>query len=252
MKKVRFAVITAVAVFGIVAVAQAVTNTYTFSGKVSPSKAGTKKKPVAVSVSFNLGIGETATQRPATIKSVEIAIPDGKVNGKPFPKCTVAILTANGPSGCPKGSQVGGGAIESVAGDSANPADKSLACHVDAKAFNAANGHLLLHVVGSPSAPKPCAIPISQTIDATLKTSGSTTTLKFTIPDNLTHPIPGFDNVPTSVIGSVKKLTKTVKGKKVPFIAATACKGGKHVIKAKITLENGTVEQTSGNVPCKK
>ena len=253
MTKVRIGAITALAVFSIVAVAHAVTNTYTFSGSVSPKKAGTKKKPKAVSVNFKLNVAEAAGQRPATIKSADIKIPNGKVNGSAFPKCTVATLTAQGPNGCPKGSLVGGGQIDSVAGATADPNDKSLACHVDAKAYNAANGHLLLYVQG---APPTCAIPIQQTIDATLKTSGSTTTFKFTIPDNLTHPIPGFDNVITQLIGNVKKLTvtKRVKGKKtkVPFIASTGCSGGKHTISAKVTLEDGTVQNVSASVPCSK
>lgn len=250
MTKVRIAVVTALAALGIAAVAHAVTNTYTFSGSVSPSKAGTKKKPKPVGIKFTLGVGETTGQRPATIKSVEIAIPNGKVNSKPFPKCTVATLTSSGPSGCPKGSQVGSGRIQSVAGQSSDPADKSLGCLVDAKAFNAAGGHLLLHVAAVPGQ---CAIPgLQKTIDATLKTTGTTTKLAFTIPPDLVHPIAGVDNVPISIAGSVKKLTKKVKGKKVPFIASTGCSGGKHVIKAKITLENGTVEQASGSVNCKK
>jgi hypothetical protein len=249
MTKVRIAVVTALAALGIAAVAHAVTNTYTFSGKVSPSKAGTKKKPTSVSVSFKLGVGEVAGQRPASIKSVEIRIPNGKVNGNSFPKCSVAILTGKGPSGCPKGSQVGSGQFQSVAGASTDPNDKSLPCNASAKAFNAANGHLLLYVTG---APPTCAIQINKTIDATLKTSGTTTTLKFTIPDDLVHPVAGVDNTPTSITGSVKKLTRKAKGKKVPFIASTGCAGGKHVIDAKVTLEDGTVQQVSGDVPCKK
>jgi hypothetical protein len=249
MTKVRIAVVAALAALGFAAVAHAVTNTYTLSGKVSPSKAGTKKKPMPVSVSFKIGVAETAGQRPASIKAVEVQIPNGKVNGKSFPKCSVAILTDKGPSGCPKGSQVGGGQFDSIAGSSTDPNDKSLACRATAKAFNAANGHLLIFVSG---APPTCAIAINKTIDATLKTSGSTTTLKFTIPDDLVHPVPGFDNTPTSILGSVKKLTRNVKGKKVPFIASTGCSGGKHVIKSKVTLENGTVQQVTGEVPCKK
>ena len=249
MHKVRIAALAALAVFSVVAVAHAVTNTYTLSGTVSPSKAGTKKKPTAVAVTFKIGVGEAAGQRPASIKSVEVKIPNGKVNGKSFPKCTVAILTSKGPSGCPKGSEVGSGEFDSIAGATADPNDKSLPCHATAKAFNAANGHLLLYLTG---APPTCAISINKTIDATLKTSGTTTTLKFTIPDDLVHPVPGFDNTPTTITGKVKKLTRKVKGKKVPFIASTGCTGGKHTITAKVTLENGTVQNASGTVPCKK
>src|SRR3954447_23174910 len=92
MKKISIAalaIVLVVASAAFAAVAQQ--NTYSVTASTSPTKAGTKKKPVAIKLIFNYKVGETHGQRPAVVNKYDIgfdglkADPDGPahVHGHP-------------------------------------------------------------------------------------------------------------------------------------------------------------------------
>ena len=92
-----FAVTTFVLAIAAVAYAQT-TNTYTVTGGTSPTKAGSKKKPVPVQVKFGYTVGTTNGDRPSPVKKYSIRFAGLNVNTKPFPKCSATTLENEGPS----------------------------------------------------------------------------------------------------------------------------------------------------------
>ena len=249
MRNARIAVFAALAVLGLVAaVAFAATNSYTVKGSVSPSKAGTPTKPKPASVGFAVNVTEASGLRPAAISTVELTVPDGVLNQKPFPKCSASTVASNA-SSCPAGSVVGSGSAKAVAGGTADPADKSLPCSLSGKIYNGANSQVLLHVTGSPPT---CALEIDKVIVGKIRKVGKVYKVKFTIPDDLIHPAPGFTSGIESLTGTITKVTKKVKGKTVGLIATTACPGGKHRVTAKVVTEDGATQTVTTNVACTK
>src|SRR4051812_3770512 len=113
------------------------TNTYTVTGKVLPTKAGTKKNPKPVSLNFDYTVGEAAGQRPSPVKSYNIAFDGIRVNAPRFPKCTAAAMNAaQTDAGCNKKALVGIGNVENLAGPTNDPTNKSITCHLDLKVYN--------------------------------------------------------------------------------------------------------------------
>jgi hypothetical protein len=235
-----------------VAYAQSQVNTYTVTGSTSPTKAGTSAKHVGVSLKFNYTVGEKSGLRPSPIKTYAISFAGIKSNGGKFPKCTAQQITAaGGDSGCPSGAVMGTGSITNAAGATNNPSDKSLPCFLTLKVYNAGQGKAALFLKGGPNEPKPCVIDISTAINATYKTTSKGSTLSFNVPPNLMHPVPGVDNAVTNVQTTVKKLSKTSKGKKTYYFESIGgCKSGKRSISVKFTSEAGQNSTASTGAKC--
>jgi hypothetical protein len=97
--------------------------TSTVSVKLSPKKAGTTKKPKATKLTLN--IDNNATTQ--TASQLKITAPKGvTLTTKDFKKCNVDKLANEGPSACPKDSQIGptreANALAGVSGTSPSPA----------------------------------------------------------------------------------------------------------------------------------
>ena len=113
MRKLTALAVSAIAALVVVAVAHAAqVNTYTVTGKTSPSSPGSAKKPLPISLDFDYTVGEQSGQRPSPVERYTIGFYGVRSNGGLFPKCTAAsINAAQSNSGCPKGSVVGTGFI---------------------------------------------------------------------------------------------------------------------------------------------
>src|SRR5690349_418097 len=116
MRKVAM-LVAAVGLLAVAAVAYAQTqqNTYKVQGSVTPTKAGSKDKPVPVKVSFSYQVGEANGLQPSAIKRYKISFYGVRaVNGDKFPKCTADQISqaGNSDAGCLKGSLVGTGTID--------------------------------------------------------------------------------------------------------------------------------------------
>src|SRR5690349_9950514 len=96
-----------VMVLGVVVLATAVaavayaqtTNTYDVDGSTSPTRAGTSKKPVPVSVRFSYTVGSQSGARPTPVKKYSIRFSGLVVNTRAFPKCSARRLEDRGPAG---------------------------------------------------------------------------------------------------------------------------------------------------------
>src|SRR6266496_541743 len=129
---------------------------------------------------------------------------------------------------------MGDGNVENITGATANPADKSLMCHLDLTLYNGGKGALAIYLFGAPPS---CPISVSQAIPAKfVKTSGGTA-LQFSVPPTLAHPITNFDNAVVQTASTVTK--KVAKDGHGFFESQGGCKGGKRTISVTFTPESG-------------
>jgi hypothetical protein len=229
-------------------------NTYTVTGDTSPTTAGTTKKPVPIKLDFNYTVGEASGLRPALVNKYSIFFGGLSSNGGLFPKCTAAAINAAGSDiSCPAGSAVGTGNIENEAGPSNDPTNKTTACHLNLTVYNSGQSKAALFLKGGPPT---CPLNISQAIDAkyvkkTVKGIAGFA-LEFTVQGTLLNPIPGFDNSVVLVKSTIKKLTKTVKGKKVGYYESIGgCKKGKRPIQVTFTTVAGQSATATNTAKCK-
>jgi hypothetical protein len=264
--------VTGAAVVLVAAVALAAqVNTYSVTASTSPPKQGSKKKPVAEGLAFNYTVGEASGQRPAPSKHYKLFLTGLVFHGEAFPTCTADQINGLSPpsdSVCRVGALVGSGDVENIAGATANPADKSLKCHLDLKIYNAGRYALALYLKGgaNPDPAKACPLTISQAIPAVLTRTGAGTSLEFDVASNLRHPVPNIDNSVVQVASSLpvktakakkasasKKKGKKKKAKKIGYIESVGgCTGGKRKVSVEFTSETGQVVATSTDAPCRK
>jgi hypothetical protein len=115
--------IPAVAILAVAAVEVAPTiaqdspqTTLTVTPTVSPNKAGTKKKPQGVKLTFNINLDTPGDVEKPILQSGDLLFPKGSLyNGAKYPKCAQAKLAASGPAGCPAKSIMGKGTGDAFA-----------------------------------------------------------------------------------------------------------------------------------------
>lgn len=89
-------------------VAQAPVTSITVDGKVTPNKAGTKKKPQGVAISAKIKWSSEEGIEPPIITKFDVLLAKGGVyNGGKYPKCSLSVANRSGPNGCPKESIMG-------------------------------------------------------------------------------------------------------------------------------------------------
>jgi hypothetical protein len=99
-----------VAVEVVPSIAQDSPTTVTSTTIVSPSKAGTKKKPQGVKLTYKATYTTAGDVEHPIITGGTVLIPKGGLyNGGKYPKCSAATLSHGGPSGCPPHSIMGKG-----------------------------------------------------------------------------------------------------------------------------------------------
>ena len=96
-----------------VAFAQQV-NKYSVVASTTPGKAGTKTKPVPVSVKFAYKVDEASGKQPSAVKRYKISFYGVRNNGRYFKTCSASKISAagNNDAGCPSDSRVGTGTID--------------------------------------------------------------------------------------------------------------------------------------------
>jgi hypothetical protein len=235
MRKVALLATTAVAALGITSPAWAVNADQGLSVTLSPTKAGTAKKPANV----NIKVTTTTTPHDATAFATTKAVihfdKNLVFNPKKFKTCAASVIQAN-EANCPKGSQVGkGDAIGSAIGQTSN---------LTVSAFNGPSGKFMLHVVAS--------TPLQ--IDGVIQASLSKDTGKFgyklivPIPDNLQQPVPG-------VFATLQRFFTSVKAtnKGIPYVGLKGCPSTKKLsFKGDFTYTDGTSLSATSTAACKK
>jgi hypothetical protein len=177
---------------------------------VSPSKAGTKKKPKAEK--FTITVTNNVDQSKATASSIKITFPKTlKLSTKGLPQCTKSddALINGGPNICKK-SIAGSGTSHAIAGPTApTPA------HITFQVIPIVGKNEMLYYLP----------PTGATTAAVLhgKIRGSSQTI--TIPEALQQPAPGF----FSAIVDLHTVISLKKGKH-SLVTSTGCSAGGHKV----------------------
>jgi hypothetical protein len=221
-KRLLIVAATAAALFIFAAVAIAQQNVYGVSGTVASG--GSKAKPKPVGIKFGYTVGEAGGNLASPVKTYKISFKGLKADTKAVTsKCTAASINAAGDdSKCPSSAKVGSGQVKALVGTAGQPTDPNAKCNLDLTIYNGGGKHLTLFLAGD--VPN-CIAHISQAIDAPLTASGGFSTLSFTVPDTLLHPVQGLDVAVTNVTSTIKKVTK---GKRALF-SSVGCKGSREV-----------------------
>jgi len=244
--------VVSIAAFAYAQVAQV--NTYEVTASTNPTKAGTAKKPVPISLSFNYNVGEQNNNRPAVIKKYSIRFAGIRVNPSSAAVCPAATLESKGPAGCPAKAIVGTGFIENETGATNNPADKSIECNAALSVVNHGSLRASIYVAGDPNQTDPrrrCAIQLASAIPAKfVNRSGGESSLDFSVPDSLTHPgSPAISNAVVKVESKIKLMTRKGKGF---FESRGGCKSGKRRVRVLFTPENGSVATETTTARCSR
>jgi hypothetical protein len=224
--------VTALLVLAAVALAQQ--NVYTVSGTV-PS-GGTKAKPKPIGLKFGYTVGEATGNLASPVTTYKITFQGLKADTSAVKgKCTAAsINAAQSNSGCAANAKVGSGTVKALVGTAGQPTDPNAKCDLDLTIYSGGGKHLTLYLAGdTPN----CIAHIAQAIDAPLTASSTGSSLSFTVPPTLLHPVTGLDVAVTSVQSTIKKITKGKKG----FFASVGCSGQRKV-SVQFTAENGQTE----------
>src|SRR3954471_1125346 len=172
------------AVLGLLAVAGIAyaSNTYTSTGKITPSRSGTSARPTPVSAALTFTVGETTGARPSPLKTYGIGLGAGVVPHTTVAKgCTSSQANAQVlPAVCLKaasrgGANVGGGSVKAFAGPTNNTSTK-LDCFLTVTLVNSTKAnHLWIRVDGVTTGPagKTCVTAQHSSIDATFVKTGT-------------------------------------------------------------------------------
>ena len=177
MKKIGIAAIAAMSMsVAAIAVAQAPpqVNTYGMSASTSPKNAGTKKKPVPVSLIFDYKVGEKNNNRPAGVNEYKIGFAGILADNSVVPTCSYAEIQQNqGDAKCPAKSLVGAGSITNTVGLTSDPTSKAATCKLDLRLRNQKGGMVL--VLQSLPAPHARALPSTIRSTASSRTRATRT-----------------------------------------------------------------------------
>ena len=241
------AALTAILVVAAVALAEQ-QNTYTVNGKVTPTKAGTTKKPTPVKINFDYTVGEVNNQRPNPTKKYAIAFDGIRTNGGKFPACPAKKINAaaGDVSGCPAGSAVGSGSISAEVGAPSDPTTK-VPCKLTLTVYNGGQNKAALFIKGGPPT---CPTAQAKAIDASYIQSSKGTSLQFVVPPELLHQL-GLDIATTNVQSTIKLLTRKVKGKTYGYYESVGgCKGGRRNITVSFTSESNVTKKAQKTLHC--
>jgi hypothetical protein len=249
----KFAVV-GLAVLGLCAVAGIAyaSNTYHSTSKVTPSSTGTAASPKPVAVELAFTVGETSGNRPSSLAAARIGLGAGiqpntaVAKGCSSAQANAAIL----PAACDKlanrgGSQVGNGSVNALIGGSNDPTAK-IPCFLYVRLLaSTKKNHMWIRLDGkngaglqAPFPPsvrgKTCPANQNVPIDSTFVKVGSVARkgggakvpvyeLRFTVPANLVHPLPGFDSSVVSNVTNILKVSKRIGRVTHGFLESIGC-----------------------------
>jgi hypothetical protein len=214
----------------IAGVAYAVTNTLTYSSKVTFKGKPTAKKPVNTAYQGILHVDtDPPGSQPDTAPTTSVYYAKGyKTNGKYFPFCNASEIDGQPtlPAKCNK-AVVGTGTASALAG-SPGTTGSSVRENLTVKAMNGPKGKFIYLVLNStPDAP--VAIQNRVVPGAVVKSSGAFVFLvRFTVPADLQEQLGlriALTDFNVKISGTPKKVKVGRVFQKVSYLQLTACKG---------------------------
>jgi len=261
-RSLLIAVIAALGITGAAYAASKVTNHYVLKAKVTPIKSGTKQHPTPIGTQISYTVSAVPTgDRPNVVKSEDVTIQGVQANTNDFKGCDTSRLInpSEGPSTCPKGSQIGTGYFMAKIGPSSSQSSKTeVTCRVDLTVFNGTNHKIIYYIYRNAANKNECpATPdLPTTMVASLKETNAGLVQSFTIPEHVRHPTVAGSNVAldsaaVSTVVQIPAATTTVKNHKVGLVESISCPTNhQRHIAITFKLENGTSETATRLVPC--
>jgi len=252
---------TAVAMLIAAAVAFAATpiNTYSAPFTFQPGTSGTASKPqnIAFKERINVTPG-TSGNRSGILLNIKASLYGIKADGKDFPTCTIAKITAAGTdAGCPKAAMVATGSIKALLGSPSNfSTANAIACDPLLHVWNAGQGKLAFFFVDATSGVHQCAGGAIKTgsvgpYPATYKNVGKYLVVNVPIPRTVDYPAAGL-------VGSLQSEVLNWKGASANghnAFSSVACQGSKRPYSTTFTAalpgQANQVVTASGSAPCK-
>jgi hypothetical protein len=200
----------------------------TMTVNLTPSKAGTKKKPKSAKVRLKI---ENNVESKTTMSTLQLDFDKTvKLSGRGLTKCSRSVLEQpNGVSACPRASRAGSGVAHALVGPHL-PTPSSLTLDVDA--FVGGNNLIYFRVQGREL---PNVIGL---LEGRITKSGHRLTLS--IPDELKQPAPGT----FSALVDLEATLSLKKGKNA-LLSTNGCKSRKHTTKATLTYSPNPVPPAS-------
>jgi hypothetical protein len=214
------AAVVAVVAIPTVALAQNPAPVVTGESKITPSKAGTTKKPKAAKFTFKV---VNSADSKTTVRRIQLDLPKGvKLDGTNLTKCTADTLLNTGK--CPSASKLGTGVSYAFI-VAPTPAPDCVGTN------GAAAGCLTFDTTFYVGGPKALTVGLQQRGGSAFpplsgKISNGGRKLVIDIPSDLQQPAPSNYSALLQLGGSFSK-SKTVKGKKYSFVSTTSCPSSK-------------------------
>ena len=190
----------------------------TFTAKVSPADAGTPSNPKNTKLTFAVTLDRPGT----TVEHIELNLPRAlKMSGKGLKRCSVDILAAEGPTGCPAGSKAGPTGSATALLGPPGPSQSTLNFDVTPFVLNSRN--LVIYVASESGE----GIFVQSPITGRISNEGRK--LRITIPRELRQPVAGVD-------ASLTSLTQSFFGKvgSKYLVSSIGCRRHKHKFTGKL------------------
>jgi hypothetical protein len=216
LRKLLMGAIAASATLAVATGAAAQTSDYPFSASVSPSDAGTKKKPKNTKLGFKVSLDRPGT----TVQFIDLQLPRGlKMSGKGFKRCTLETIGQD-PSQCPAGSKAGPqGTASAVLGVNNTPLEFTVQSYV----LNSTSLAFYVNEVSGLQVQSPL---LGKITDKGRK-------LRIEIPLALRQPVAGVD---ASLTG-LQQFFTAKRGRNY-IVSSVGCKNRKHKFSSKLTFSN--------------
>jgi hypothetical protein len=218
LRKFLIAAIAALASIALASVAVAQTADVESTTSVSPSKAGTKKKPKATKVTTFVKNNVPST----TASKIEIDFPSTvKISGKGLTKCAITEFSKpGGKANCPAKSKAGSGVSNAVVGPERAPLKFNVSAYVGG------NNLVIFYIEQQGGG-------VTKALEGKISSASGKFKQKLviTIPPDLQQPAPGL----YAALTDLKSTIYNKKGKK-SLISTTGCKKKKHTFGAKLTF----------------
>lgn len=249
------AVLTLAAVVAVAGVAIAA-NTYKVHVASTNTKGkGSVAKPIPTGLKLGFKVAEDDPSKRATVIEKYSLGAEGLVTNTKAAKGKCKFSDMDNeltvPAKCNK-ALVGTGLVKNAAGPSTNQSlSVSSPCNLQLRLYNSGKGMIIR--LDSNGQPAPgnlgdfssnkvgCVLPINTAINGKFvktKIGGVTASdFRFTVPQNLKHPLAGTDNSIRESVNTIKRIVKTINGKKVGYYNKVGCKGGKRTTRATFTTE---------------